>query len=351
MAPNPSITAPSLTASVDAEPVTRWGRSPRRPHRAGAVLALAAGLAFVAGCGGDGESGSVTSTTVGSTVPASTTTVPEPLRSPEHPWVIAHRGSSALAPENTWAAFDLAVEQGADLIELDLQLTADGQLVVLHDPAPNRTARGPAEDCTGSVRALTLDRVTTCDAGTWFNEAHPDLARPAFADERVPSFDETLARYGTEVRWYIEIKRFPGDEGMEEAVVAALEAAGFTAEAPASAQQIVQSFDPASVRRMAELRPDLMASQLLSFGEEVDDARLDDIATYAVGIGPNWVDVTPELIAAAHARCLTVIPYTVDDPTQMTRLLDLGVDGIITNRPDLLGPIVDARPATAPPCP
>lgn len=238
---------------------------------------------------------------------------------------------------------------GAEVLELDLQMTADGALVVLHDPILNRTARGPEESCTGPIDALTLDQVRTCDAGSWFNEAFPDLADPAFAELGIPTLDEVLARYGDDVSWYIETKKLLAGEGMEEALVASLEAAGFTPDAEATQRIIVQSFDESSLRTVHALRPDLSLAQLISLGERPDAQRLDAIAEYADGITPNWLDVDEALVAAAGDACLTVIPYTVDEPSDMVGLLELGVHGIITNHPDLALPLVAERTA-APPC-
>ena len=99
--------------------------------------------------------------------------------------VIAHRGASWDAPEHTFAAWDLALEQGADWLEFDLQRTADSVLVVFHDDSLDRVARGPAEDCTGPVAAHTLAQLRRCDVGRWFNARHPDRARPAYSN----SFD------------------------------------------------------------------------------------------------------------------------------------------------------------------
>ena len=93
---------------------------------------------------------------------------------------IGHRGASGYAPEHTIASYDLALALGADYIEQDLQLTKDGVLVVLHDPTLDRTARGPAENCTGSRRSTkTLAQIKTCDVGSWFNDAFPEYARPS----------------------------------------------------------------------------------------------------------------------------------------------------------------------------
>jgi glycerophosphoryl diester phosphodiesterase len=322
------------------------GRATRRRW----TLAVVVAAVVIGGCSssdGDGEAAKPTTTTVPATT---TTTEPPALDPPTHPWVVGHRGSAAQAPENTFASFDLAVEHEADHLEVDLQLTSDGKLVVLHDPTLERTARGPAEACTGPIDTRTLAQVTTCDAGTWFNETYPELADPAFADQRIPSFDEVLERYGTDVRWYIETKKLVAGEGMEAAMVASLDAAGFTADAPATAQIVIQSFDAESLLIVHELRPDLVLNQLLSLEAPRDAAALDAVADYATGITPNWLAVDEALIAAARERCLTVIPYTVDEPADMDRLLDLGVDGIITNRPDVLRPRVLDRPVAAP-CP
>ena len=106
--------------------------------------------------------------------------------------VIGHRGASADAPEHTFASYDLALEQGADYIEQDLQLTADGVLVVLHDDTLARTARGPAGSCTGPVADKTLDQLQDCEVGSWFNEANPDEADPAFADLAIPTMEAVL---------------------------------------------------------------------------------------------------------------------------------------------------------------
>src|SRR3954465_9193700 len=106
--------------------------------------------------------------------------------------IIAPRGASGHAPEPTFASYDLALKMGADYIEQDLQLTSDGVLVVLHDETLDRTARGPAESCTGLVSERTLAQIQQCDAGTWFNEAHPDLADPAYVGLRIPTMEQVL---------------------------------------------------------------------------------------------------------------------------------------------------------------
>ncbi|WCO69097.1 glycerophosphodiester phosphodiesterase [Iamia majanohamensis] len=259
---------------------------------------------------------------------------------PDAPVVIGHRGASADAPEHTFPSYDLALEQGADYIEQDLQMTADGVLVVLHDDVLRRTARGPEGSCTGPVAEKTLDQLRYCEVGSWFEEADPDQVDAAFADLAIPTMEEVLDRYGPDVRYYIEIKAPDPDADMEEALLALLEDAGLGSPEDGSRQVLVQSFSADSLRRLRSLRPELPLVQLTRAGEPLDAAALDQIAEYAVGVGPAAADVDAELVEAGHARCLVVHPYTVDDPAEMTALLDLGVDGMFTNTPDTL---VDAR--------
>ena len=146
-------------------------------------MVLVAGTTFAA-CGGDDASR------------ATSTTVPTPASTARRAVVIAHRGASAYAPEHTFAAYDLAVEQGADYIEQDLQLTADGELVVMHDETLDRTARGPAESCSGLVRTKTVAQLQQCDVGSWFNTAHPESADARFVGQRIPTMRGIIERYG-----------------------------------------------------------------------------------------------------------------------------------------------------------
>src|ERR671921_1524356 len=103
---------------------------------------------------------------------------------------IGHRGASAYAPEHTFAAYELALEQGADYIEIDLQMTADGELVALHDKTLNRTANPlegePTRNCRGLVSKKTLDQLRSCEVGSWFNEAYPQYASEEYATLEIP---------------------------------------------------------------------------------------------------------------------------------------------------------------------
>ena len=250
------------------------------------------------------------------------------------PILIAHRGASGLAPEHTFAAYDRAVESGADYIEHDLQLTRDGVLVVLHDETLERTARGPAENCTGVVGEKTLAQLETCDFGRWFAERHPEA--PDFAGQGIATLDAVLARYGDVTRYYIETKQPEAAPGMEEALLAVLGARGQLPSGPGDQRVIVQSFSPASLRKLHGLNPDLPLVQLFERGEIA--APLDEtftaVARYAIGVGPNLGEVDADFLAAAHRHGLVVHPWTVNSEEEMVRLLRLGVDGVFTDYPD-----------------
>ncbi|MGH7555923.1 MAG: glycerophosphodiester phosphodiesterase [Longimicrobiales bacterium] len=267
--------------------------------------------------------------------------------------VIAHRGASAYAPEHTLAAYDLALEMGADYIEQDLQMTSDGELIVLHDATLDRTARGAG--CTGEVILKTLSAVQSCDVGSWFNERDPARARPEFSTQRVPTLARVLERYGGRANFYIETKNPEEAPGMEEKLVAELELHGLLASGTwqatagdptlrwrAMPPAVIQSFSEASLRKVRSLAPGLPLVQLFERGASSADfaATLDRTAEYAAGIGPHREDASETLIAAAHARGLVVHPYTVNDEAEMQRLMRLGVDGMFTDRPDVLADVI-----------
>ena len=255
------------------------------------------------------------------------------------PLIIAHRGASGHAPEHTLPAYDLAVEMGAHVLEPDLQMTRDGVLIAFHDATLDRTARGPTELCTGPVRERTLAEIRECDVGSWFNERFPERADPSFEGLRVVTLEELFQRYGDRVRWYPETKEPDDNPGMEEALVELIHRHGLRDSAVERGQVLIQSFDPESLRRLRGLDPELPLVQLLP-RQALDDRTaadvLDVVAGYAQGVGPNHTLVDAEFMAAARERGLFVHPWTVNDAGIMDRLLELEVDGIFTDFPDLL---------------
>jgi glycerophosphoryl diester phosphodiesterase len=259
--------------------------------------------------------------------------------------VIAHRGASGYAPEHTLASYDLALEMGADYLEQDLQMTKDGVLVVLHDDTLDRTTGGT---CTGRVIDRTLEEVQRCDAGSWFNVAHPDRARPEYAGQRIPTLEEVLARYGERASFYIETKNPEDAPGMEEALLALLDRYDLRRPAAGEWRVLIQSFSEQSLRKIHALDPSLPLIQLTRARwatPRTIRARLPEIREYAVGIGPSWRDVDARLVEAARAACLEVHPYTVNEPARMERLTALGVSGMFTDTPDVL---LAQRPADEP---
>jgi glycerophosphoryl diester phosphodiesterase len=229
--------------------------------------------------------------------------------------IIAHRGASGHAPEHTFAAYDRAVRMGADYLEQDLQVTADGELVVLHDPTLDRTTTG-----AGPVDRHTLEEIRALDAGGWF--------APEFAGQRVPTLDEVLTRYGHAQRYDIETKA----PDIEERLVALLDRHDLLG--TTNWQVVIQSFEPAHLQRIRELAPGLPLIQLVSHRDPSLLDRLDEVSEYAAGIGPSSELVDSAFVEAAPARGLAVHPYTATTPEEHEALVALGVDGAFTNFPD-----------------
>ena len=216
--------------------------------------------------------------------------------------IVAHRGASAHAPEHTFAAFDLALEMGADILELDVRPAADGRLVVLHDPTLERT--------TGDPRAV---------AQVPSSELHGPVAPPLL--------DDVLEHYADRIPLLVEAKD-PSQRGAQ-ALVRALAA-------HPRAEAVVQSFHVAALHRVRRLAPSLPLKRL--FCESVSVRQilpaLDGTSRYGCGIGVLRSTVDPVVVLAAHARGLQVHAYTVNDGAEMRRLAAIGVDGLITDAPD-----------------
>ena len=255
---------------------------------------------------------------------------------------IGHRGASGYAPEHTIPAYDLALEQGADYIEIDLQMTADGVLVAMHDDTLDRTATAPEgvpkRFCSGPLIKRTLEQIKMCDAGSWFNEAYPQYASDEYVGLQIPTLEEIFQRYGTSVNYYIETKNPEAAPGMEEELLRLMEEYGLIKPAAQDWQVLIQSFSAESLMKIHEMNSSLPLIQLYSSTEtsESIQASLGEVSTYAVGIGPSQSDVDAALVEAAHALCLDVHPYTVNETSDMEALIALGVDGMFTNFPDRL---------------
>jgi glycerophosphoryl diester phosphodiesterase len=273
--------------------------------------------------------------------PASKTSADAPVLN------VGHRGASGYAPEHTIPSYDLALKLGADYIEQDLQLTKDGVLVAMHDETLDRTARGPKNNCTGLVIEKTLAQIKTCDVGSWFNETYPQYANPEYVGLKVPTLEEIFQRYGKGVNYYIETKNPESAPGMEDELLRLMNKYGLTQPAADHWQVLIQSFSPASLQKVHAADSSLPLIRLYDSVETSASitASLDVTRSYAVGIGPSKTDVDGPLVAAAHARCLDVHPYTVNEKQEMRALISLGVDGMFTNFPDRLDEVLGKKAA------
>ena len=229
--------------------------------------------------------------------------------------VIAHRGASGHAPENTLSAFKKAVAMGATFIETDLQLSRDARFVAIHDSTVNRTTNGD-----GVVHEMTLAELRRLDAGSWFGSE--------FAGERIPTLEELLAfSKKNDVVLYLELKP-AGSWGGEHALIGGLRESG---EIP---RAVVISFDASIVLNLRKIEPTLMTGLLY-------EGQIENPVAKAVEVGARQLVVrgdlvTPALLTAARKKDLQVVCWTVNHPAHMRMLMAAGVDGIMSDYPDRL---------------
>jgi glycerophosphoryl diester phosphodiesterase len=242
------------------------------------------------------------------------------------PHVIAHRGASFDAPENTTAAFDRALEQGADGLELDVHQTRDGHLIVWHDDSLDRTARLAGAVRGGVLAEVKFDEIALCDAGSWFNESFPERAMSEYVGLCPLTLEDVLLRYGDRIDLYIELKNVERSPGMIANVLDLLE------RHRGGRHHRILSTDPLSLLKIHTEDPAASLIQLLPHrGSWTLDLR--DVARYAVALAPLYTMVGHRLVADARSVGLSVCPYTVNDPHTATELAEAGVDALITDVP------------------
>lgn len=240
-----------------------------------------------------------------------------PATRPTRPQVIAHRGASAYLPENTLAAYELAIVQAADMIEVDLHRTRDGEVVVVHDAELARIGG------RGEIADASLAEVRSLDAG---------------ARHRVPTLDELLDGFGARIALNLELKQ--ASHG-SYAGLPALAAAGVR-DRGLLGQTLFSSFYDPVLQDLHRVEPDariaLLLSQRLPQGWVERAHALD-----AEAVNPELPLVDRGFVERAHGEGLAVYVFTVDLLDEMRRLLDLGVDGLFTNVPDRMRQLVDSR--------
>lgn len=256
--------------------------------------------------------------------------------------VIAHRGASGYAPEHTFASYDMShYQMKADYIEIDLQMTKDHQLVAMHDETVDRTTNG-----TGRVGEMTLSQIKALDAGSWFNEKYPALAKKEYVGLKVPTLKQILKRYGNKANYYIETKSPEVYPGMEKALIKTLKKQGLLKKGKLKQGHVmIQSFSKESLLKVQQLNPSIPLIQLTDKGviPALSDAQLNEIKQYAVGIGPNYKDLTAENTQNLKKHGFIVHPYTVNTEADMRRMNSYGVDGLFTNYADVYKRIVNEK--------
>ena len=241
-----------------------------------------------------------------------------------HPLRIAHRGASGLAPENTLTAFELAIQLGVDLIEVDVHGTVDGAVVVVHDSTLTRTT-----DRQGAVRELTLSQIRQADAGSRF--------QPPTKNELIPTLEEVLELTRNRAVLLIEIKA----DFLAERVLQIVESM------EAESHVIIQSFNPETVHRVKLLNSSiptaLVVGKLPTTPSRVRARRMvGEVLEAGANVLSIWHAVlTPQFFEEVRRRGISVWTWTVDEQIIMRDLIQMGVQGIITNFPDRLNETLD----------
>jgi len=239
------------------------------------------------------------------------------------PLVVAHRGASAYAPENTIAAFELAIELGADALELDLRQTKDSVLVVLHDSNVDRTTNGK-----GSVNNFTFSQLQKLDAGSWFDQK--------FTDQKIPSLQEVIDLLDDSTLIIIELKE--GNEtypGIEERLVELVK------QNKIEAQTILKSFDPNVLERLRTIEPDIALLYVYTLripwlGMIIDrGVTFDTVYDLDVEyLQPHRFFLSKSFVNDAQAKGFKIISWGVNSTEAINESLEYGVDGIETDYPD-----------------
>lgn len=249
---------------------------------------------------------------------------------------IAHRGASGLAPENTLAALRAAITAGADLVEVDVQRTRDGALVLMHDTTLRRTTdarRLFPRRAPWRVADFTHAELSRLDAGSW------KAAR--FSGERVPTLEDAMEVLGPSSTGLLVELKVPGAyPGIVRDLVATLRSGpGYTPHAAPAGRLVVQSFDYAAMKEHATQAPEIPVGLLGAPARE----NLPALATWAAYVNPSHFSVDRRYVDRVHELGMACHVWTVNRRPAMHRALRMGVDGVITNRPEVLASLTMSR--------
>lgn len=233
---------------------------------------------------------------------------------------VAHRGVSSLVPENTLISFNEALKLNIDMLEIDVHRAQDGQLIIIHDPTLMRTSLQK-----GKIKNLTYEQLLKYDVGKWKGDQ--------YVGERIPLLKDVLSLVKrTNKKLLIEIKSPAKYRDIELDVVNEILKSDINLN-----QIIIQSFNRKSLKSLKELHLPIHIGVLLKRRHRlISKSEIKNISQYAQFLNPNYKMINRKLIEQAHQYNLKVMPYTVNDDNEMKKLLELGVDGIITDEPQQL---------------
>ena len=240
--------------------------------------------------------------------------------------VIAHRGASAYCPENTFPSFEAAIEMGADMVELDVQLTTDKEVVVFHDEKISRCTDG-----RGKVADYTLAALKKLDAGSWFDKE--------FKNTKIPTLAEVLAFCKGKIAVNIEIKTEAVSKmffgGIEEKCLKIVEQSGI------SDHVVFSSFDPRAIMHLKQIDSTAAVAVLFEkkhYGSKFPSDIMESLGVDAFNCSSSYFK--KKWLADVELNNIPVNIYTVNDARNMKRFVNMGVSGIFTNNPDILKRVV-----------
>lgn len=251
------------------------------------------------------------------------------------PLIIGHRGASAVAPENTLAAFTRALDEGAAGVELDVRLAKDGVPVVIHDASLRRTGL-----CEGAVARMTANELQRVDVGSWFNHIHPNFARDEYNSQTVPTLDEVFDLFNRRANQpeviYVEMKT---DQAEETYVEMAQAVAQLIRNHRMLTRVVVVSFNLKAVAHIKQIDPAITTGALFEPRRNpVELIRRHPLITAALACGAEEIllhrlIVSRRLVDLAAESHLRLVVWTVDDPKWLRRRAEFGIHALITNKP------------------
>lgn len=242
----------------------------------------------------------------------------ESVRLEDDVQIMAHRGASSVAPENTMAAFRQAIKEGADWIELDVQETADGEVIVYHDSDFMRLAKNPLK-----VWDATMEDLADIDIGSWYG--------PEFSDQRVPTLAEVLQECKGKIKVNIELKYYGHDQKLEQRV------ADIVDQQDMASQVMAMSLKREGVAKMKAIRPDWKVGLLMS----VATGNMKKLEADFLAVNASFADAV--MIQSAEDNGKDVYVWTVDDAPTMSTMISRGVKGLLTNKPALARSVLKQR--------